>query len=585
MKCSAFFMPTAREAPKDAKIMSHILMIRSGMIKKLSNGIYALLPLGYRVVRKIEQIVREEMDRIGGSEFYLPVLIDGELWKTSGRWFDMGPELFRLKDRNEQDFVLAPTHEEVFTYLLKDHIKSYRDLPLVVYQIGLKFRDEIRPRYGVMRGKSFIMKDAYSFHRHGDEASLDKTYRDMAEAYRRIFLRCGLETVPVLADSGAMGGSQSEEFMVPSKVGEEEIVKCDSCGYSANVERATSKLDKQEYRDLGEIQLIETPDIKTIEQLENFLDIPSTQMIKTMLYKVYNPRGEKEYVIVLIRGDLEVNETKLKNYLGAVEISKVEFDESLRELGIPIGFAGPVGLDEGKVEKIKIVADESIAGIKGAVTGANRENYHYKNVNEGRDFTVSDFVDLRLVKEGDRCPVCETPLNIFKGIELGHIFKLGYKYSKAFSVEYLEQDGSTAIPLMGCYGIGIERTAAAVIERHHDDNGIKWPITVAPFHVYILPIKYTGKMKEVSERFYSEFANRGYEPLLDDRDLRPGVKFKDADLIGVPYRVNIGDKGLADGKVEVVVRDTGERIEVTVERLVDFVCDKIEEDFKRYSSL
>lgn len=571
-------MPTAREAPKDAQIMSHILMIRSGMIKKVSSGIYALLPIGYRVIRKIEQIVREEMDRIGGSEFYLPVLIDSELWKTSGRWYDMGAELFRLKGRNEQDFVLAPTHEEVFTSLLKDHIKSYRDLPIVVYQIGLKFRDEIRPRYGVMRGKSFIMKDAYSFHRYGDEESLDKTYKDMGEAYRRIFKRCGLETVPVLADSGTMGGSQSEEFMVPSRVGEEEIVKCASCGYSANVEMASSKLEKPVYKDLGKIQLVETPDVKTIEKLVEFLRIPATRMIKTMVYKIYNPGGEKNYVVVLIRGDLDVNETKLKNHLGAVEITKAEVEESSKELGIPIGFAGPVGLDG-----VKIVADESIAGIKGAVTGANRENYHYVNVNEGRDFAVSEFVDLRIVKEGDSCPECGKPVGVFKGIELGHIFKLGYKYSKAFSVEYLEQDGTTAVPLMGCYGIGIERTAAAIIEQHHDENGIKWPITVAPFHVYILPIKYIGKMKDISDGYYSELLDRGYEPLLDDRELRPGVKFKDADLIGIPYRVNVGDKGLSRGVVEVVFRETGKRVEVGSNEFVDFICNRIEEDFKRYS--
>jgi prolyl-tRNA synthetase len=475
-------------------------MVRAGLVRKLSSGLYSFLPLGNRILKKVERIIREEMDRIGGNEFFLPVLIPGELWKESNRWYSMGAELFRLKDRNTQDYVLAPTHEEVFTYLLRDHIKSYRDLPLTVYHIGLKFRDEIRPRFGVMREKSFIMKDAYSFHPEADDESLDKSYNDMATAYRRIFRRCGLETIPVSADSGTMGGSASEEFMVASHVGEEEIVQCPACGYVANREKASCSEDTGEYRDTGELALVETPDVKTIADLENFLQIKQEFLIKTLIYR-YRPIQEREedidddgadgtwrFVMALIRGDLDINETKLRNVLSATEIVKAEIEDAMSELGIPIGFAGPIG-----VENLTIVADHSVHPIRGGVTGANKKDYHYTHVNTERDFKPTQYADIRLVREKDRCPSCGEPLKLFKGIELGHIFKLGNKYTRAFSVTYLDEDGSMKVPIMGCYGIGVERTIAAVIEQNHDKDGIIWPMSVTPFHIYLLPVKYGGK--------------------------------------------------------------------------------------------
>ncbi len=574
MRISKLFFPTLKEAPKDAAVQSHVLMIRAGLIKKVSSGIYSLLPLGNRVIKKVENIIREEMNRIGGNEFLLPVLIPGDMWKQSNRWFAMGAELFRLKDRNMQDYVLAPTHEEVFTVLLKDHIKSYRDLPLTVYHIGPKFRDEIRPRFGIMRGKTFTMKDAYSFHTSSDNESLDATYNDMASAYRRIFQRCGLHTIPVAADSGTMGGSDSEEFMVPAQVGEEEIVQCSSCGYAANRERAECLPEKRKYGDTGELELVHTPGVKTIADLTRFLNTGPEHLIKTLLFKT----SEGAYVAALIRGDLEVNETKLKNRLGVPEIDKADSEETLKYLDIPLGFAGPV-----KVAGAVVIADASVKNIRGGVTGANRKDYHYKNVNAGRDFTPDSYTDIRLVGVGDRCPRCGETLSLFRGIELGHIFKLGDKYAKAFDVSYLDEAGDARVPLMGCYGIGVERTVAAVIEQNHDENGIIWPMSIAPYHVYILPIKYTGRMKEVSDRLYNELQAAGLEALLDDRELRPGVKFKDADLIGIPYRVNIGDKGLSENSVELAHRRSGKKEKVGLGEIGSIVRDKVERELKGFS--
>lgn len=573
MRYRELFIPTAKETPKDAVIKSHVLMIRAGLIKKLSSGIYSILPLGYRVVKKVESIIRQEMDRIGCNEFYLPVLIPGELWKMSGRWESMGPELFRLKDRNLQDFVLAPTHEEVFTFLLKEHIKSYRDLPLRVYHIGYKFRDEIRPRFGVMRGKTFIMKDAYTFHKEGDEASLDEAYVDMARAYRRIFMRCGLQTVPVSADSGTMGGSLSEEFMVPSHVGEEEIIRCENCDYIANREKASAKTESIPYRDGSQIKLVHTPDTKTITQLQNFLNVPADHLIKTLVFKTSDDR----YILALIRGDLDLNETKLKNLLGVSELLPAEAEESEKQLGIPLGFAGPVG-----VKAASIIADHTVRDIKGGVTGSNKKDYHYLNVNAGRDFTPDTYADLRLTKEGDQCTRCGGMLRMFKGIELGHIFKLGDKYTKAFSVYYLDEDGSQKTPIMGCYGIGVERTIAAVIEQNNDENGIVWPLSVAPFQVYILPVKYEGRMKEVSERLSEQLEACGVELILDDREERAGVKFKDADLLGIPYRVTVGDVGLKKGCVEIVERRTGKREYVPMEDTVRLLQERISTEMREF---
>jgi prolyl-tRNA synthetase len=574
MNYSQFFIPTVKEVPKDATIQSHILMIRAGLIKKLTSGIYSFLPLGTRVIKKIEQIVREEMNNIGCNEFLLPVLIPGQMWKTSNRWFSMGPELFRLKDRNAQDLVLAPTHEEVFTSILKDHIKSYRDLPLSVYHIGFKFRDEVRPRFGVMRGKTFIMKDAYSFHRQMDEDSLDETYGKMSTAYRKIFQRCGLKTIPVTADSGTMGGSQSEEFMVPSTVGEEFIVRCGNCGYVANREKASAGSNPGVYNDSGDLEMVETPDIKTIEALSEFLLLPSENLIKTLVFKT----SENKLIVALIRGDLDINETKLKNHLGVPEIEPASYAEALEGLGVPLGFAGPIGLGD-----VTVLADLSVQVIKGGATGANKKDFHYINVNAQRDFTPERYLDLRLVKEGDACPDCGNALDLFKGIELGHIFKLGDKYSKAFSVYYLDEDGSMKLPIMGCYGIGIERTAAAIIEQNHDKYGIVWPVTVAPFHVHVLPIRYKGDIKKISDQLVSQLEEQGVEVFLDDRDIRAGVKFNDADLIGIPFRINIGDRGLQEGSVEFIERRTRKKDLIKLDHMVHFLKDRIDREINAHN--
>ncbi len=575
MHYSRTFIPTIKEVPKDAMIQSHILMIRAGMIKKLSSGIYSFLPLGYRVLKKVESIIREEMERIDYNEFFLPVIIPGELWKISKRWYSMGPELFRLKDRNIQDFVLAPTHEEAFTFLLKDHIKSYKDLPLKVYHIGIKFRDEIRPRFGVMRGKTFIMKDAYSFHRESNSKSLDKTYNDMAGAYKKIFDRCGLETISVSADSGSMGGSLSEEFMVPSRVGEEEIIQCNHCGYVANREKAESRNENISYKNSGEITMASTPGTKTIEAVTRFLKVPAESLIKTLVFKI--PDGK--FVLALIRGDLDINETKLKNYLGVSEIEQADKKEVKAKLGIPLGFAGPIG-----VKSMHVVADLSVRDIKGGVTGANKKDYHYINVNTERDFTPDEYIDLRLVGEHDLCPLCGDGLSMFKGIELGHIFKLGDKYTKAFLVSYLDEDGSMKTPIMGCYGIGVERTTAAIIEQNYDEKGIIWPISVSPFHVYILPVKYSGKIQEISDMLVEQLEKSGIEVLIDDRDERPGVKFKDADLIGIPFRITIGERGLKKGAVELFERRTGNSEFIKLESIVDILKERIALEKKKYES-
>ena len=575
MKYSKTFIPTSKEVPRDATISSHILMLRSGMIKKLSSGVYSILPIGLKVLRKIEEIIREEMNNIGSIEFSLPVLIPAELWKKSGRWYAMGPELMRLKDRNQQDFVLSPTHEEVFTEIMNDHIKSYRDLPMIVYQIGLKFRDEIRPRFGVMRAKTFIMKDAYSFHEEEDWDSLQNTYSEMSAAYKRIFNRCGLETIPVQADSGAMGGNKSEEFMVPSHIGEEEIVQCPSCGYVANIEKATSKINEVSYKDCGNMELLHTPNVKTIEDLSKFVDKPPENLIKTMVYKT----DEDQYIMALIRGDLNVNETKLKNYLGVAEIFPAEEKEIEEKLKIPPGFMSPIGLDG-----VRVIADESVRKIKCGVCGGNKKDYHYIKVNIDRDIkNIETFIDIKTVKEGDLCINCGQSLKIFRGIELGHIFQLGDKYTKAFSMTYLDETGKEKHPIMGCYGIGVERTAAAIIEQNHDEDGIIWPITVAPYHLYILPIKYNGQTKEVSDRIYNNLMKDGYEIILDDRDIRPGVKFKDADLLGIPFRLTIGDKGLAEGKVELYERRTKNKELISVDTIEDKIKQLFKKEFKKYS--
>ena len=616
-------MPTLREVPADAVIASHRLMFRGGFLRKLANGLFAYLPLGLRSFRKVEQIIREEMNRIGSLEMKPTVILPGELWKESGRWDAYGDALMRIKNRLGADFVVSPTAEEAFTALVRDELSSYRQLPLSLYQINTKYRDEIRPRYGVMRGREFVMKDAYSF--HASDESLEKGYQDMGRAYRRIFKRCGLTVISVKADSGAMGGSGSEEFMVESEIGDNTLLLCKSCDYSANVEKAECKPDysprlsidaaKTAAASTPPIEEIPTPNVKTIDELCAFLKTDAKTFIKTLIYRAVNvemdltgapgctalkrqsagasiansagvPAGThaakgsvefypEAFFAVTIRGDLDVNEVKLAAFLKAAGVSLASEADVTRLTNTPVGFAGPVGL-----KNLPVIADLTVSAINDGVTGALAKDRHYIHTAYGRDFEPWKTVDLRTVKTGDRCPLCGAELYEKKGNELGHIFKLGFKYSKAMNVTYLDEEGKSHFPSMGCYGIGVDRALASVIEEHHDDDGIIWPITVAPYQVIIVPIKYDGKVKEAADKLSEELENSGIEVLLDDRDERPGVKFKDADLIGIPYRVVIGDKNLAGDapKVEIKHRSEKENRLIELDKAAAYLTEKVRAD-------
>ncbi|MDR2484055.1 MAG: proline--tRNA ligase [Treponema sp.] len=580
------FIPTLREVPADAVIVSHRLMFRAGMIRKLANGLFAYLPLGLRSFRKVEKIIREEMDAIGALEIKPTVVIPGELWKESGRWDSMGEAMLRVKNRLDADFVVSPTAEEAVTALIRDELSSYRQLPLTLYQINTKYRDEIRPRYGIMRGREFVMKDAYSY--HTDDAGLDETYRAMGRAYRRIFKRCGLSVIPVKADSGAMGGSSSEEFMVESEIGDNTLILCKSCAYAANVEKAACKSDcdapdsietaKIRAAATPAIETIDTPDVKTIDELCAFLKTDAKSFIKTLIYRALNveldlsktPGGTKlekrkpaldapevypeAFFAVAIRGDLNVNEVKLAAILKASEVSLASDADVVRITGAPVGFAGPVGLSG-----IPLVADTAVSALNDAVAGALAKDLHYAHIAYGRDFVPWLSADLRTVIAGDRCALCGGELYEKKGNELGHIFKLGRKYTQAMGAHYLDESGKSHIPTMGTYGIGLDRTLASVIEEHHDDDGIIWPMTVAPYQVIVIPVKYEGAVKTVADQLVSSLEHAGIEVLLDDRNERPGVKFKDADLIGIPYRVVVGDKNLSLDIPGVEVKRRGEK--------------------------
>ncbi|MDR0908618.1 MAG: proline--tRNA ligase [Spirochaetaceae bacterium] len=556
MKWSQFFIPTLREVPGDAAIASHRLMFRAGLIRKLSNGLFAYLPLGLRSFRKVESIVREEMDATGSLEIKPTVVIPGELWKESGRWFSMGDELLRIRNRLDADFVLSPTAEEAFTALVRDELNSYRQLPLSLYQINTKYRDEVRPRYGVMRGREFVMKDAYSY--HTDDASLDETYQAMGRAYRQIFKRCGLSVIPVRADSGAMGGSGSEEFMVESEVGDNTLILCKECDYAANVEKATCKEVGRRKEEGGSVldtmpslEKIATPGIHSIADICEFLKCDVKSSIKTLIYRTNNK--DIPFVAVCMRGDIEVNEVKLANLVDASEIGMASDEDAKRLCNASFGSLGPVGL-----KSMPIVADLSAAAVPVSVVGALEDGYHYKNAVYGRDWEAWKVADVRTVKAGDLCPHCGGELYQKQGNELGHIFKLGYKYTKSMQVSYLDEEGKSQIPTMGCYGIGIDRTLASIIEEHHDDKGIVWPMSVAPFQVLIVPIKYEGAAKEAADTLAAKLEALGAEVLLDDRNERPGVKFNDADLIGIPLRVVIGDKGLANNPPQIELKKRSE---------------------------
>jgi prolyl-tRNA synthetase len=585
MKFSQTFIPTLREVPADAVIVSPRLMFRAGMIRKLANGLFAYLPLGLRSFRKLERIIREEMEAINSLEVKPTVVVPGELWKESGRWDAMGDAMLRAKNRLGADLVISPTAEEAFTSLVRDELSSYRQLPLSLYQINSKYRDEIRPRYGVMRGREFVMKDAYSY--HTGEASLDQTYQDMGRAYRRVFKRCGLTVIPVQADSGAMGGSGSEEFMVESDIGDNTLLLCKDCDYAANVEKAGCKPDftappsieaaREAAASTPAPEKIDTPEVKTIGELCVFLKTSARAFIKTLIYRAVNVELDlsaapgcaslerrrpapdaplvypEAFFAVVIRGDLDVNEAKLAAAVRAGEVALAEDSDVRRLTGAPVGFAGPLGL-----AGLPLIVDETVTAMNDAVTGALEKDLHYRHAAYGRDFEGWMLRDVRTVKAGDRCPRCGAELYEKKGNELGHIFKLGYKYTRSMNVSYLDENGKTQIPLMGSYGIGLDRTLASVIEEHHDGDGIIWPMSVAPYHAIIIPIKYGGAVKEAVDRLAEELEGLGVETLIDDRDERPGVKFKDADLTGIPFRVIAADKNLAAGKLEIKRRGAGE---------------------------
>ena len=546
MKASKFINWTLREAPNDAVISSHQLMMRAGLIRKLGNGLYSYMPMGLKAFRKVERIIREELDRAGMLEMKPTVVQPGEIWKESGRWEKMGPEMLKPQNRGGQDMVISPTAEEAFTALVRDGLTSYKQLPFTLYQINTKYRDEIRPRYGVMRGREFTMMDAYSFDK--DQADLDASYENAAAAYRRIFKRMGLETISVKADTGAMGGSGSEEFMVESEVGDDTLILCPGCKYAANVEKAACRDDvalgadgKPQVATSVAVEEIPTPNVRTIEELSEFLKTTPQAFIKTLIYKVENPGVELkgDFVAVCIRGDLDVNEAKLCALLKASNVELAEEADVVKITDAPVGFAGPV-----KLTKALVIADKTVMTMHDAVTGGLKKDVHFIHVEPGRDFTPFMTADVRIVKPGDICPECGGTFYSKKGNELGHIFKLGEKYTKSMNVTYPDENGKLVTPIMGCYGIGVDRTLASIIEAHHDDNGIMWTMSTAPFQVAVVPVMYKDKMKEVADKLYEELQAAGIDVILDDRDERPGVKFKDADLIGYPIRIVVGDKNL-----------------------------------------
>jgi prolyl-tRNA synthetase len=567
MRYSEMFLPTAREVPSDAELISHQLMIRAGMIRKLTGGIYSYLPFGYRAIHKAEQIIREEMDRAGAQEVFLPMVQPAELWQESGRWIHYGKELLRFRDRHEREYCLGPTHEEVITDLVRHEIKTYRQLPRNLYQIQTKFRDEIRPRFGVMRCREFGMKDAYSF--DADEAGAEISYQKMFEAYKRIFTRCGLNFRPVEADSGTIGGSYSHEFMVIADSGEDAIVFCGACQYAANLEKAEVKQQAgEDDKDLPlPVEEIHTPGVKTIEEVCAFLRVKPEEVVKTLIFS-----ADGAAVAVLIRGDQEINEVKVKNHLGCAELELAPDDLILSATGSPRGFAGAVGI------KTRIITDYSLLGMTRCIMGANRENYHLRHVNPGRDFQVEAYADLRVIRETDPCPRCGGEIRFARSIEVGHVFKLGTKYSKAMKALYLDRNGREQTMVMGCYGIGIGRTIAAAIEQNHDADGIIWPLPLAPYQVIITPVNVNEKsLSETADQLYLTLKGRGIDVILDDRDERAGVKFKDADLIGIPFRITVGPKKLAEGKVEIMSRRSKEVVVLPIEEVEAFIMSRIGE--------
>ena len=576
MKRSAIFIPTLKENPNDAVIRSHQLIFRAGLVRKNGNGLFTYLPLGLRVFNKIAAIIREELNNIGAQEFKPSVVVPGELWQSSKRWYTMGPELLRMKNRLDQDLVLSPTAEELFTELLKHELSSYKNYPLTAYQINTKYRDEIRPRYGLMRTREFTMMDAYSF--STSDESLDDIYNDFEKAYTEIFRRCGLSTIIVKADSGTMGGSGSQEFMVESNVGDDTLILCPKCRYAANVEKAQStdaeKTENQTTATNKSIEAVSTPDVKTIEALESFFSISQRAFIKTVVYEAESTELDElaqkfqthknNLIAVCIRGDLEVNEAKLKTQLKLPNIALAGDEKIESNTNATVGFIGPVG-----ITNIVTILDNSVQGMHDAICGGLKKDTHLKHVEPARDIAADYVFDVRTACEHDLCVQCGTPLYTKKGTEVGHIFKLGKKYTDVMGFTYLDENGKLNVPTMGCYGIGVDRTLAAIIEEHNDEKGIIWPMSVAPFHVTVVPISKKEETNAAAEQFSAQLEKRGIEVLLDDRKERAGVKLADSELIGIPVRVVFGDKN--EGKLEITLREKNETTLLPVDEALQFV--------------
>ena len=564
MRMSNLLMPTLREVPAEAEITSHKLMLRAGLIRKLAAGIYSYLPLGLRTLQKVEQIVREEMDNAGAQELLMSALLPAEAYQASGRWEVFGPSMFKMKDRNDRDFCLGPTHEELFTQTVIDSVRSYKEYPMTLYQIQHKYRDEGRPRFGIIRSREFIMKDAYSFDL--TEEGLDKSYQKMYDAYCRIFNRLGLDFTIVDADSGAMGGSGSQEFMVKSPIGEDGIAYCDDCGYAANYEKAECIPQEKPSPECDlDMEKIHTPNAHTIEELVSFLNAEAYNFAKNIIYK-----ADDKYVAAMVRGDREVNEVKLKNLVGCVDDLELAEPFMVRQItNAEVGFAGPEGLD------IPVYVDKEVAMMKNFIVGANETDMHYKNVNINKDFTPTEVADIRTIETGDVCPKCGKPIKTAQGIEVGHIFKLGTKYSDALGLKSLDETGKSKTVIMGCYGIGVTRCLAAAIEQNNDENGIIWPVSIAPYHAIVIPVNSKNEeQSEIAEKVYNDLKAKGIEVLFDDRNERAGVKFKDADLIGIPVRIVVGKK-CGEGVVEYKERTAENAVEKNIDDAVNGVVEFI----------